>query len=509
MTTYHHDVVIVGSGAAGASLAIRLAKNAKVALLSKASLLSGSTYWAQGGIAAAIDADDSPDLHAQDTYTAGAKSNDMDTVQMVTAQAPEMIEWLIKQGVQFHQRDDGSLHLGQEGGHSQRRIVHAADATGKAIANALIQRIHTLPIDVFENTTAIDLIINNKQCIGLYALNQATKQVETFHAKTVVLATGGASQVYGISSNPDCSSGDGICMAYRAGCHIEHMAFNQFHPTCLYHPHAKSFLISEALRGEGAILRTLDGHRFMPSYHAQAELAPRDIVARAIDAEIKKSGHPHVWLDISHRSVAFIQSHFPTIDQQCLNYHIDITKQAIPVVPAAHYSCGGINTDQNGCSSLEHLYAIGETAHTGLHGANRLASNSLLECLVFAANAAEHITHALPHINHAPDAPPWDGSRAKPSKEGIIIRHHWLAIQQLMWNYVGIVRSHARLKHALEQIRMHQREIQDFYEKSTLTRDLIELRNLAQASELIILAAQREKKNIGLHFNVDHDTSMP
>lgn len=506
MTARHYDVVIIGSGAAGASLAIRLAGHCKVALLSKGALLSGSTYWAQGGIAAAIANDDQPCLHAADTLTAGAHLNDTATVAAVTKQAPAMIQWLIDQGVHFHRAQDGTLHLGQEGGHSKRRIIHAADATGKAIASTLINNIQSLAIDCYEHTTAIDLIEQQHQCSGLYALNHHTGGVDTFSAKIVVLATGGASQVYGISSNPDCSSGDGISMAYRAGCQISHMEFNQFHPTCLYHPQAKAFLISEALRGEGAVLRNMDGVAFMQSYHPKGELAPRDIVARAIDAEIKRDGRPHVWLDISHMPADFIQSHFPTIYQRCLTHHIDITKQAIPVVPAAHYSCGGISTDSQGRSTLKHLYAIGEVAYTGLHGANRLASNSLLECLVFAAQASNSIQNTLnnhhPTTNSTP--PAWDASRATPSTESIIVRHHWLAIQQLMWHYVGIVRSHQRLKHALEQVRIHQREIQAYYEKSIVSRDLIELRNLAQTAELIIMAAQRRKQNIGLHFNADN-----
>lgn len=497
-----YDVVIVGAGAAGASLALRLAGQRRVALLSKGPLLGGSTRWAQGGMAAALDANDNPTLHADDTHRAGAGLCNPKAVTLATQAAPAMVRWLAELGVAFDKDPHGHWHLGQEGGHQKRRIVHAGDATGLAIASTLIEHVKQTNTHTYAHTIAIDLIEHQGQCVGLYALDTQRGEVDTFAAPAVVLATGGASHVYGISTNHDCSSGDGMAMAERIGAPISHMAFNQFHPTCLYHPQERSFLISEALRGEGAVLRNAAGERFMQQAHPDAELAPRDVVARAIDAAIKASGHPHVYLDISHQDAAVIRNHFPNIHAKCLSLGIDITREAIPVVPAAHYTCGGVLSDCHGRSGLPGLYAIGEVACTGLHGANRLASNSLLECLVFAKQAASHL---LEHPNPAPPPlPHWDASRVKPSREQVIVRHHWHAIQQWMWDYVGIVRSHARLQHALEHIRLHQRDIQRYYEACTVTRDLIELRNLAQVAELIILSAMRQKHNVGLHYNADH-----
>lgn len=506
MTSHHFDILIVGSGAAGASLALRLAQAGpyRIALMSKAALASGSTFWAQGGIAAAIGDGDSPAQHAEDTMVAGAGQCDSQVVKAVTEAAPGIIAWLTDLGVPWQRDADQHLHLGKEGGHSERRIVHAADATGQAIATTLLRHCASQPnITSFEHHMAIDCILHEKRCEGVYALNNLSGQVESFSAKIVVLATGGANTVYAFTTNPHCSSGDGMAMAMRAGCELSHMAFEQFHPTCLYHPEVKTFLITEAMRGEGAILTNQDGERFMPRYHVDAELAPRDVVARAIDHEMKRSGAPHVWLDVSHLPKAQLENQFPTIVKQCRELGMDITKQRIPVVPAAHYSCGGVVTTLAGLTSCPHLYAIGEVAYTGLHGANRMASNSLLECLVMGQEAAAHI---LQHIDQLPmpsTQPDWDASRVQPSQEKIIVRHHWQAIRQLMWNYVGIVRNNDRLNHALSQLQLHQKEIQRYYERCQVTMPLLELRNLVQVAIAMVQAAQQEKHNVGLHFNVD------
>ncbi|HPE70900.1 MAG TPA: L-aspartate oxidase, partial [Candidatus Competibacter sp.] len=451
------DVLIIGGGAAGLSLALRLADTARVVTLAKGELHEGSTYYAQGGISAVLDAGDSIDSHVQDTLIAGADLCHADTVRFTVEHARAAIEWLSAQGTPFTRESSAEggaeYHLHREGGHSHRRIVHAADATGRAIQTTLEQRARQHPnITLNEQCSAIDLITGRKlglggnRCLGAYVLNRHTGQVEVCAARFVVLATGGASRVYLYSSNPDGSTGDGIAMAWRAGCRVANMEFIQFHPTCLYHPQAKNFLISEAVRGEGGTLLLPDGSRFMQHFDPRLELAPRDIVARAIDHEMKRLGAECVYLDISHKPADFIRSHFPNIYAKCLEYGFDMTRQPIPVVPAAHYTCGGVMTDRAARTDLEGLYAIGEVAFTGLHGANRMASNSLLECLVFAAAAADDIRSRLEHAPEPPSLPDWDESRVTDSDEEVVVSHNWAELRQFMWDYVGIVRTDKRLQ---------------------------------------------------------------
>lgn len=520
---YQHDVLIIGGGAAGLSLALRLAPQCSVGIISKASMHAGSTYYAQGGISSVISPDDTFDSHISDTVNAGAGLCDEKVVRYTVEHGPENIRWLQALGVPFTSdiKADGerSLHLTREGGHSHRRVIHAADATGREMSNTLETNArHEESITFYENHLAIDLITGNKQdkennrCIGAYVLDKEADHVETFHAKFVVLATGGASKVYLYTSNPDVSTGDGIAMAWRAGCRVSNMEFNQFHPTCLYHPDAKSFLISEAVRGEGGRLLLPDGTRFMKKFDERGELAPRDIVARAIDYEIKRLGVSHLYLDISHRSPAFIASHFPTIHAKCLEFGIDITKEPIPVVPAAHYTCGGVKADINGCTDIEGLYAIGETACTGLHGANRMASNSLLECLVFAQSASKHILEQLPHVAIEQNIRPWDESRVTDSDEEVVVSHNWDELRRFMWDYVGIVRTNKRLERAMRRIQLLQGEIDEYYSYFRITNDLIELRNIATVAELIVRCAMQRKESRGLHFSLDYppsDTELP
>jgi len=518
-----YDVLVIGSGGSGLSLALRLAEQAKILVLSKVSLASGSTYHAQGGISAVLDADDSIESHIQDTLIAGAGLCDLEAVRTTVIQGKKSIEWLKKQGVDFTEKQskDGkkSFHLNREGGHSHRRIVHTADATGKAVSKTLVERAIEHPnITLLKNHTAIDLIISNKQSHnkrrvnGAYVLDILNKKVISCTAKTVVLATGGASKVYLYSTNPEVSTGDGIALAWRAGCRVSNMEFMQFHPTCLYHPKERSFLISEAVRGEGAKLILPDGSQFMHRYDPQKELAPRDIVARAIDNEMKKHGIDCVYLDISHKPADFIQHHFPTIKERCLSVGIDITQEPIPVVPAAHYTCGGVLTDLNARTDIPGLYAIGEVACTGLHGANRMASNSLLECLVFAEAAAKDIATVLPTISSPTPVPDWDESRVSDSEEEIVVSHNWDELRHFMWNYVGIVRSDKRLHRAMHRLEILKDEIADYYSHYRVTNDLLELRNLVIVAELIIRSAQQRKESRGLHFTQDHpetDNSKP
>ncbi|KAF3978397.1 MAG: L-aspartate oxidase [Methylococcales symbiont of Iophon sp. n. MRB-2018] len=507
-----YDVLVIGSGCAGLSLASRLADQAQILVLSKVSLSSGSTYHAQGGIAAALDADDSIESHIQDTLTVGAGLCDLDAVMVTVESAKRNIEWLKDQGVKFteQQADDGtkSLHLNREGGHSHRRIVHAADTTGKTVSQSLIDNVKAHPnITLLENHNAIDLIVNNKsrqRIQGAYLLNTVNNQVKSITAKIVVLATGGASKVYLYSTNPDISTGDGIALAWRAGCQISNMEFMQFHPTCLFHPEERSFLISEAVRGEGGKLILPDGTRFMQKYHPQQELAPRDIVARAIDNEIKKHGIDCVFLDISQQSPKFIQQHFPNIYQRCLALGMDITRQAIPVVPAAHYTCGGVVTNLQAQTNISGLYAIGEVACTGLHGANRMASNSLLECLVFAEIAANNIAQQLPSIPTPDFAPKWDNSLVSESDEEVVVAHNWDELRQFMWDYVGIVRTDKRLSRAMHRLEILKQEIAEYYANFHVTSDLLELRNLVIVAELIIRCAQSRKESRGLHYTKDY-----
>ncbi|GLX13221.1 L-aspartate oxidase [Pseudomonas straminea] len=520
---FKHDVVIIGSGAAGLTLALTLPDNLHIAVLSKGELTNGSTYWAQGGVAAVLDHSDTVDSHVDDTLNAGAGLCREDAVRFTVEHSREAIEWLIEQGVPFtrddeHDREDGGyeFHLTREGGHSHRRIIHAADATGAAIFNTLLERTRERGnITLLEQRVAVDLITEHKlgrkgrRCLGAYVLNRRSGEVDTHHARFVILATGGAAKVYLYTSNPDGACGDGIAMAWRAGCRVGNLEFNQFHPTCLYHPQAKSFLITEALRGEGALLRLPNGERFMPRFDPREELAPRDIVARAIDHEMKRLGIDCVYLDISHKPADFVRNHFPTVYQRCLEFGIDITCQPIPVVPAAHYTCGGVLVDQAGRSDVEGLYAIGETSFTGLHGANRMASNSLLECFVYARSAAADIVANLDKVAMPADLPSWDASQVTDSDEDVIIAHNWDELRRFMWDYVGIVRTTKRLQRAQHRVRLLLDEIDEFYSNYKVSRDLIELRNLAQVAELMILSAMARKESRGLHYTLDYPGLLP
>jgi L-aspartate oxidase len=515
------DVLVIGSGAAGLTLALnvanssRAAGSAQVAILSKGNLTESSTLYAQGGVAAVLDERDSIEAHVQDTLDAGAGLCDEKIVRFAIERAPQAIQWLIDQQVPFTRNDqqdeNSSYHLTREGGHTHRRVIHAADATGQAIETTLEQMVRKNPnISLFEDHIAIDLItgtklgLPNQCCLGAYVLDRASDHVKTFRAKTVVLATGGASKVYLYTSNPDTSSGDGIAMAWRAGCRVANLEFNQFHPTCLYHPKAKSYLITEAIRGEGGKLLLPDGSPFMHKFDKREELAPRDIVARAIDHEMKRLGESCVYLDISHKSSDFIQSHFPTVYSKCLEFGFDMSREPIPVVPAAHYTCGGVMTDQNACTDIDGLYAVGETAFTGMHGANRMASNSLLECLVFATSGAEHILNALPNIPETPEVPPWDESRVTDSDEEVVVSHNWSELRRFMWDYVGIVRTTKRLQRAKHRVDLLLNEISEYYGNFKVTNDLLELRNLTQVADVIIRSAMARQESRGLHYTLNY-----
>ncbi len=507
------DVLVIGTGAAGMTLALSLPEHLSVGLVSKGDLGGGSTEWAQGGVAAVLEAGDSVDNHIRDTHEAGAGLCHDDTVRYTVEHSAEAIRWLLDLGVPFTQDAASAVgyHLTQEGGHSHRRIIHAADATGQAITDTLTQAVLAAShITRLSHHTAVDLITSHKleldgdnHCLGAYLYDQNADRVVSCRALHTVLATGGASKVYLYTSNPDGSTGDGIAMAWRAGCRLANMEFNQFHPTCLYHPHAKSFLISEALRGEGGKLLLPDGQPFMERFDPRGELAPRDIVARAIDHEMKRLGADHLYLDISHRPADFIAEHFPTIMERCARFGIDITREPIPIVPAAHYTCGGLVTDLHGQTDLRHLYAIGECAHTGLHGANRLASNSLLECLVFGRAAAAHITHAAPEPREA-KIPRWDESRVTDSDEDVVISHNWEEVRRFMWDYVGIVRTHKRLLRARHRVDLLKAEIHEFYSNYRISNDLLELRNLVAIAEAIIESAIQRPESRGLHYTLDY-----
>ena len=521
------DVLILGSGTAGQSMALRLADKKRVALVTKRNLTDSASAWAQGGIAAVLDTTDSIEAHIQDTYVAGAGLCDPAATRFVVENGRRAIEWLIDRGVPFTKEEASVLgyHLTREGGHSHRRIIHAADATGAAVQATLSEQVLAHPnIDVLENHIAVDLILGEKVgqavpgCVGAYVLDIERDKVVTIAARHTVLATGGAGKVYLFTTNPDVATGDGVAMAWRAGCRVGNMEFIQFHPTCLYHPQERSFLITEALRGEGAVLTLPSvgpgdpgGSRFMPAHDARAELAPRDIVARAIDFEMKKHGLDHVWLDarpiVQDKGEAFLKEHFPTIHARCLALGIDIARQPIPVVPAAHYTCGGVVTDLEGRTDLPGLYAVGEATYTGLHGANRLASNSLLECVVLGRSCAGSIEHqadaALPAL------PPWDESQVEDADEQVVISHNWDELRLMMWNYVGIVRTTKRLERALHRIKLLRGEIDEYYANFRVTRDLLELRNLVDGAELIVRSALRRHESRGLHFSRDYPEALP
>ncbi|UUQ66380.1 L-aspartate oxidase [Pseudomonas fuscovaginae UPB0736] len=520
---FQHDVLVIGSGAAGLSLALTLPGHLRIAVLSKGDLANGSTFWAQGGVAAVLDDTDTVQSHVEDTLNAGGGLCHEDAVRFTVEHSREAIQWLIDQGVPFTRDenakvDDGGFefHLTREGGHSHRRIIHAADATGAAIFKTLLEQARQRPnIELLEQRVAVDLItekrlgLDGERCLGAYVLDRSTGEVDTHGARFTILASGGAAKVYLYTSNPDGACGDGIAMAWRSGCRVANLEFNQFHPTCLYHPQAKSFLITEALRGEGAHLKLPNGERFMPRFDPRAELAPRDIVARAIDHEMKRLGIDCVYLDISHKPEAFIKTHFPTVYERCLAFSIDITRQPIPVVPAAHYTCGGILVDQQGRTDVPGLYAIGETSFTGLHGANRMASNSLLECFVYARSAAADILRQLPEIAQPTALPSWDASQVTDSDEDVIIAHNWDELRRFMWDYVGIVRTNKRLQRAQHRVRLLLDEIDEFYSNYKVSRDLIELRNLAQVAELMIRSAMERKESRGLHYTLDYPDLLP
>lgn len=519
----HFDVLIIGSGAAGLSLALKLADHARIAVLSKCFVSEGSTYYAQGGISAVLDAQDSLESHIKDTLDAGAGLCDPEVVKLTVTHGKKSIDWLLQQGVVFTEEKTKSgakqLHLNREGGHSHRRIVHTADATGKAVSQSLINQARQHQnIEILEYYNVIDLITDRtaenpaQKVLGAYVLDIQSHKVKALSARVVALATGGASKVYLYSTNPQTATGDGIALAWRAGCRISNMEFMQFHPTCLYHSHGHSFLISEAVRGEGGKLILPDGSQFMQKYDSRQELAPRDIVARAIDHEMKKRGIDCVYLDISHKPENFIKQHFPNIFERCLELDIDITKQPIPVVPAAHYTCGGVLTNNNACTDISNLYAVGEVASTGLHGANRMASNSLLECLVFADRASADILKKLPDMPMPGNIKEWDESKVSDSDEEVVVSHNWSELRHFMWDYVGIVRSDKRLSRAMRRIELLKSEITEYYSNFRVTSDLLELRNLVIVAELIVKCAQARKESRGLHYTLDYpetDTSMP
>tara|TARA_R110002072_G_scaffold51389_1_gene137886 strand:+ start:75371 stop:76975 length:1605 start_codon:yes stop_codon:yes gene_type:complete len=516
---HEHDVLIIGSGAAGMTTALQLGSDFSIAMISKDVTNEGSTYYAQGGVAAVLDEYDSIESHIEDTLNAGAGLCHEDVVRFTVERSSAVIDWLVSLGVEFdtETQADGrkDFHLTKEGGHSHRRVIHAADATGREIAMKLQARLlQHENVSIFERYVAVDLITQDKigqpgnACIGAYVLNLVSGEIELFRARYVILATGGASKVYLYTSNPDTASGDGIAMAWRAGCRVANMEFNQFHPTCLYHPEARSFLISEALRGEGAILTLPDGSRFMQHFDERAELAPRDIVARAIDHEMKRLGCDCVYLDISHQDPEFIKSHFPTIYERCLGYGIDITVEPIPIVPAAHYTCGGIVTNTHGQTDIPNLYSAGESTFTGLHGANRMASNSLLECMVFAKAAAEHI-QKNPVERSNWEIPFWDDSQVTDSDEDVIISHNWDELRHFMWDYVGIVRTNKRLQRARRRVQLLSQEVTEYYSNYKVSSDLIELRNLITVADLIIQSAIRRKESRGLHYTLDYPLMSP
>jgi L-aspartate oxidase len=511
------DFLVLGSGVAGLTFALEAAAHGRVLVITKRARDDANTTWAQGGIAAVMDPHDTPEAHVSDTLTAGAGLCHRVAVEVCATEGPARIRELIARGAVFDQAADGSLDLTREGGHSARRVVHAADATGREVERALLAQVAAHPnIEVLEHRTAIDLIMLSRfggpeLCVGVYALDELAGKVETYLARATILATGGAGKVYLYTTNPDVATGDGVAMAYRAGAELANMEFYQFHPTCLYHPRAKSFLITEAMRGEGAILRLLDGTAFMERHDPRKDLAPRDVVARAIDSEMKRTGSDHVLLDITHKPASFIEHHFPNILAECRRWGIDITREPIPVVPAAHYMCGGIATNLHGATTIPGLYAIGECAFTGLHGANRLASNSLLEGLVFGHRAAHRLAGEIATLRSQPwpEVPGWDPGAATASDEEVVVTHDWDELRRTMWNFVGIVRSDARLRRAARRITLLQEEIREYYWRHLVTRDLLELRNIATVAQLIVECASVRRESRGLHFTIDAPTTRP
>ena len=503
---------------AGLTFALRAAAQGEVLVVTKRLAEDSATAWAQGGIAAVLDPRDSFEAHVSDTLRTGGGLSHPDVVRMVVEGAPERIQELVRLGVRFSQAPESHgatpFDLGREGGHSHRRVVHSGDITGAELQRALLAAVREHPrIELLENHMAVDLIEMSKfggprRVVGAYVIDRATGRVSRCLARATVLASGGAGKAYLYTSNPDVATGDGVAMAYRAGAEVANMEFFQFHPTCLYHPQAKSFLISEALRGEGGVLRRADGSAFMAEHHAQADLAPRDVVARAIDHEMKRSGEDCVWLDMTHQSSSFLRERFPNIHGRCLDLGIDLTSDPIPVVPAAHYMCGGVVVDRDGRAGLPGLWAVGEVAHTGLHGANRLASNSLLEGLVFGHRAADSMAHSAAP-GGLPDPPEWDAGAATSSDEAVVVTNDWDEVRRCMWNYVGIVRSDRRLRRASRRIAMLKEEIREYYWRHLITPDLLELRNLIELAELIVTSASFRRESRGLHYNVDHPEALP
>lgn len=510
------DYLVIGSGVAGLSFALAAAKHGTVLIVTKRELTDTATSWAQGGVAAVLSPEDSFERHVQDTLVAGAGMCHRRVVDLTVEEGPAAMKWLLDLGAEFTTEENGELALGREGGHTERRVAYAGDTTGREVQRTLTEQVREHPnIEVLEWHMGIDLLTLSRygkpdRCVGAYVLDEKAGTVKTCMAHATVLATGGAGKAYLYTSNPDVATGDGVAMAYRAGAEVANMEFYQFHPTCLFHPLAKNFLISETLRGEGAVLRNAtSGEAFMQQHHDMADLAPRDIVARAIDYEMKRGGYEHVMLDITHKDAAFVKQRFPNIYESCLSWGIDITQQPIPVVPAAHYMCGGVTSDLHGRSSLPGLWVIGEVSCTGLHGANRLASNSLLEGLVFGRRAAIKLETQIGELRtkFVPEIKEWEVGEAVPSDEAVVVSHNWDEVRRLMWNYVGIVRSNSRLDRAQRRVKLLDQEIHEYYWKHLVTRDLLELRNIALIAELIIKSAASRQESRGLHCTIDYEAT--
>lgn len=513
----HTDYLVIGSGIAGLTFALRAAEHGEVTLVTKRSSLDAATTWAQGGVAAVMAPNDSFEGHLRDTSDVGCGLCHEEAVDVCVRGGPDAVRWLMEVGASFSRDGMGELDLGREGGHHERRIVHAGDITGREIQRALVEAVAARDnIQLLEWHMGVELIMLSRlggpeRCGGAYVLDERTGEVKTILARATVLATGGAGKVYLYTSNPDVASGDGVAMAYRAGAEVANMEFYQFHPTCLFHPKAKSFLVSEALRGEGAVLRLPDGEPFMHRHHEMKDLAPRDVVARAIDHEMKRTGSEHVLLDITHRDADFIRNRFPGITKRCAEYGIDVTSEPMPVVPAAHYMCGGVTCDLYGRSTLPGLWVLGETACTGLHGANRLASNSLLEGVVFAQRAAQRLGEEIVELRAAPFpvVPDWEVGSAEPSDEAVVVSHSWDELRRTMWNYVGIVRSDSRLRRAARRVALLEEEIREYYWNNLITRDLLELRNIATVAQLIVAFASTRRESRGLHHTTDYPEMSP